>query len=481
MGGMSGSPQRRNDRYAPTYNPRWRNHPNFSYAQKPSGFQQPFSQRQHIQQPPISDSGMSLEDMVKSLADSTCQMRQDQQRFQQDQHRMQQDQQRFQQETRASIRTLEAQMSQLASSLSSFENSKRKLPFQVIPNPKDNASAMLLRSGKEVQSSKSEMDKGPRHLRKRRFAKAKKEESEKEISDIFRKVEINIPLLEAIKQLLKYARFLKGLCTNRNKLNLQDKVRVGENVSVVLQKKLQQKCKDPGSLKDTRVVIQLADRSNVYPEGVVEDVLVKVNEFIFPADIYIVDMNDKTSVNSAALLLGRPFMSTARTKIDVHEGTLSVEFDGETITFNIFDAMKYPDDTESVNYVSITNSIVQDHLEQNFMEEKLEFVLQQSKTNADVESEDEEDTLEAIMTLHSLPVLSDRSVDSFLPLPTSNERILPSVEQALELELNELSKHLKYAYLGDRNTLPVIIAKDLTAVQEEKLLRVLREYKPAIR
>ena len=131
-----------------------------------------------------------------------------------------------------------------------------------------------------------------------------------------------------------------------------------------------------GLLKDTRVVIQLADKSNVYPERVVEDVLVKVNEFIFPADFYIVDMNDDNSVNSAVLLLGRPFMSTARTKIDVHEGTLSVKFYEQTITFNIFYAMKYLDDTESINYVGVTNSIMQDHLEQNLMEDKLEFVLQ---------------------------------------------------------------------------------------------------------
>ena len=227
-----------------------------------------------------------------------------------------------------------------------------------------------------------------------------------------------------------------------------------------------------GPLKDTRVVIQLADRSNVYPEGVVEDVLVKVNEFIFPADFYIVDMNDDNSVNSTVLLLSRPFMSTVRTKIDVYEGTLSVEFDGEMIMFNIFDGMKYPNDTESINYVGVTNYIVQDHLEQNLMENKLEFVLQQSKTDADVESEDEEDTIKAIMSLHSLPALPHRSIDSFLPLPTSNERILPSVEQASELELKEFLKHLKHAYLGDHNTLPVSIANDLTTVQEEKLLRV---------
>ncbi|XP_027171496.1 uncharacterized protein LOC113771071 [Coffea eugenioides] len=163
-----------------------------------------------------------------------------------------------------------------------------------------------------------------------------------------------------------------------------------------------------GPLKDTRVIIQLTNRSNVYPKGGVEDVLVKVNEFIFYADFYTVGMNDNNSANSAILLLGRPFISTARTKIYVHEGTLSVEFDGETFTFNIFNAIKYPDDTESVNYVCVINFIVQDHFEQNLMENKMKFVLQQSKTNEEVESVDDEDIVEAIMSLHSLLAFPDR-------------------------------------------------------------------------
>ncbi|XP_027181627.1 uncharacterized protein LOC113780002 [Coffea eugenioides] len=290
-------------------------------------------------------------------------------------------------------------MSQLASSMSNLENGKGKLPSQVIPNPKENASTMLLRSGKKVQFSKSEAagvkdDQVSGELEKEkvstppdvpktfdinspfpgRLAKAKKEDSVKEILDTFRKVKINIPLLDAIRQLPKYAKFLKGLCTNRNKLNVQDKIKVGENVLAVLQRKLPQKCKDPDMtlnlepLKETRVVIQLTDRSNVYSEGVVEDVLVKVNEFIFPTDFYIVDMNDDTSVNSAVLLLDRSFMSTARIKIDVHE----------------------------------------DHFEQNLMADKLKFMLQQSKMNEEVESVDDEDTVEVIMSLHSLPAFPDR-------------------------------------------------------------------------
>ena len=48
-------------------------------------------------------------------------------------------------------------------------------------------------------------------------------------------------------------------------------------------------------LEETRVIIQLVDRSNVYPRGIVEDVLVQVNELMFPVDFYVLDMEDKAS------------------------------------------------------------------------------------------------------------------------------------------------------------------------------------------
>ncbi|KAI3454856.1 hypothetical protein Pfo_011519, partial [Paulownia fortunei] len=69
---------------------------------------------------------------------------------------------------------------------------------------------------------------------------------------------------------------------------------------------------------------------------------------------------------------------------------------------------------------------------------------------------------------------------SYIALPLTNERLLPSVVQAPTLELKPLPEHLKYVYLGEKETLPVIIAKDLTDTQESKLIRVLREYKTAI-
>jgi len=165
----------------------------------------------------------------------------------------------------------------------------------------------------------------------------------------------------------RYAKFLKELCTTIRQLVGNEKVSVGKNVSAVFQRKLPPKCKDPsvfsvpckirnlyfdkamldlgasnsvvprsvydklnlGELKKTSIVIQLADKSSIYPDGVLEDILIQVNELVFPADFYMMNMGD--ACHDIPILLGRPFLKTARTKIDVHEGALTMEFDGEVI------------------------------------------------------------------------------------------------------------------------------------------------------
>lgn len=185
-----------------------------------------------------------------------------------------------------------------------------------------------------------------------RFQLSNKAKEEKEILDTFRKVEVNIPLLDAIKQVPRYAKFLKELCTNKRKLRGNETVNMSENVSAVLQKKLPPKCKDPGvftipcklgnitvnramldlgasinvmpysifktlnvgPLQETGVVIQLADRSVVHPKGVLEDLLVQVNELVFPADFYVIDMEEDSHPKSTSILLGRPFFKNFKDK-----------------------------------------------------------------------------------------------------------------------------------------------------------------------
>ena len=66
------------------------------------------------------------------------------------------------------------------------------------------------------------------------------EEAEKEILETFRKVEVNIPLLDAIKQIPRYAKFLKELCTNKRKLKGSERISMGRNVSALIGKSVPQ-------------------------------------------------------------------------------------------------------------------------------------------------------------------------------------------------------------------------------------------------
>ncbi|XP_027166467.1 uncharacterized protein LOC113766476 [Coffea eugenioides] len=259
VGGVP-APRKSYDPYSNTYNQGWRDHPNFSYGNRPQnslsnrppGFQQPWQPKP---QPSSSNSGSSLEDIVKSLATIITQ---------------------FQQETRAGMKNLEIQISHMATAINRLESQVfGKLQSQPEANLR-NVSAMTLRSGKEVEgfklvNSKSKSDEEIeeegriRENPKVKFTlstpiksnlppfpckleKTKKQNKEKEILEVFRKVAINISLLNAIKQVPKYAQFLKNLCINKKKLRGDEQIVVGKNVSVILQRKLPPKCGDPVSV-----------------------------------------------------------------------------------------------------------------------------------------------------------------------------------------------------------------------------------------
>ena len=117
-----------------------------------------------------------------------------------------------------------------------------------------------------------------------------------------------------------------------------------------------------GPLQSTDVVIHLANRSVAYPAGFIEDVLVRVGELIFPVDFYVLNMEEGFSHGSVPIILGRPFMKIARTKIDVYAGTLSMEFGDIVVHFNILDAMKHPSEDHSIFHAEIIDQIVDDYM-----------------------------------------------------------------------------------------------------------------------
>ncbi|KAM2019958.1 hypothetical protein ACFX1T_022699 [Malus domestica] len=90
-----------------------------------------------------------------------------------------------------------------------------------------------------------------------------------------------------------------------------------------------------------------------------------------------------------------------------------------------------------------------------------------------------EELIEVVAALESSPKL-DGKYTNRESIPISTNKLLPSIIQAPILELKPLPSHLKYIFLGENETLPAIISSSLTAQEEEKLLRVLKEFKSAL-
>lgn len=102
-----------------------------------------------------------------------------------------------------------------------------------------------------------------------------------------------------------------------------------------------------GKLKDTFILVQLADKTIKYLIGIVEDMLVKVHVFLLPVDFVIMDIEEKLIDRRAlSLILGRPFLAMIGAIVDVKVGTFSMNVIGETVEFEIMHVKKAPDDTK---------------------------------------------------------------------------------------------------------------------------------------
>nr|KAJ0217469.1 hypothetical protein LSAT_V11C300153690 [Lactuca sativa] len=376
-----------------------------------------------------------LFDIVKSLATST---------------------QAFQNETKSSIKNLEQQVPQLVNSMRKLEaQTQEKFPSHTEKNLKHNACVVTLISGKNYKGPDQQEDE------EEEIAVEQEYEATKEVQKKDRHVESKVKITQSpfpsrLKKHEKKKRKTKILWISLERLRV-------------------------GPLKKG-VIIQLADPSLVHSKGVLVDVLVQVNELIFPSDFYVLDMGDDNSPNSASILLGRPFLKTARMKIHVYDGTLSMEFDGEVINLNIYDIMRYPDDVSAINFIDVIEPLSAKYFE-IANHESLALVLhgnmyinatQVLSENYVVDSEVQD------MSPHMDQQRKLRYGTQTLKLPVSKSKLFPSVVQAPILELKTLPEHLKLAYLGEKETLPVIISNKLSEKEESELIRILKEYKSVI-
>ncbi|XP_060957656.1 uncharacterized protein LOC133029180 [Cannabis sativa] len=308
-----------------------------------------------------------------------------------------------------------------------------------------------------------------------------------------------------------YVKFLKDILTKKRRLGEFETVALTEGCSAMLKSKIPPKLKDPGSFtipcsiggrdvgralcdlgasinlmpmsifkklgigeaRPTTVTLQLADRSMAHPDGKIEDVLVQVDKFIFPADFIILDYEADRDV---PIILGRPFLATGRTLIDVQNGELTMRVNDQKVTFNVFNAMRFPDEIEECSRISVIDSIVAEKFHKEAWKDE-KFI--SSFDELEDLSEDEDNQVAWVEPLQPIP--NFKKPFESLELKESNFKPpKPSIQEPPKLELKPLPSHLKYAYLGDNDTLPVIIASNLVVENEGALLEVLKKHKKAI-
>ncbi|KAL5572868.1 hypothetical protein UlMin_022465 [Ulmus minor] len=304
------------------YNQGWRNHPNFSW-----------SNNQNVQKPP---SDFQAQEKKPTMEEAFTQFMTRTNAFIDD------TQANFRNQG-ASIRNLEHQVGEISKLLT--ERAQGALPSNTERNPREEAKAITLKSGKELEKSKEvskqvieEDTSGPKDqdatttieqplLKPSSNAipfpqRLRKQNLDKQFSkfiDIFKSLHINLPFVDMLEQMPKYAKFLKEVLSNKRRLEANEKVMLTEECSAILQRKLLPKKLGLGEVKPTTGSLQLVDRSIKHPRGIIEDVLVKVDKFIFPADFIVLDIEEDREI---PLILGRHFLATGRTLIDVHQGKL---------------------------------------------------------------------------------------------------------------------------------------------------------------
>ncbi|XP_062080512.1 uncharacterized protein LOC133785277 [Humulus lupulus] len=396
----------------------------------------------------------------------------------------------------ASMKKIETQVGQLANAVNS--NQKGSFSSDTVVNPKESCQAVSLRSGKVLDegnvqaSSKEKVEPVVREVDKeeqakkqsgsdktdmkkdslpmyqppipypQRFQKKKLDEKFAKFLEIFKRIHINIPFADALEKMPNYKKlpqkvkdpgsftipctiggssFDKALCDLGASINLMP-LSVFKKLGV-------------GEVKPTTITLQLADRSLTYPRGVIEDVLVKVEKFIFLADFVVLDMEEDHEI---PIILGRPFLATGRALIDVQGGHLTLRVNNEEVKFNIYQALQQHDNTSTCHCVDSIEVVVEETMRKELCADPLQHCLNSSITQADLEKVNGEfvgdEVAECVMDLSAIPRASGIKVEETLCQAKEGEVEKEVVEKQ---DLKQLPDHLRYEYLGENFTCPVII------------------------
>ena len=319
-----------------------------------------------------------------------------------------------------------------------------------------------------------------------------------------------MPFTKVVTQMPLYAKFLKEILSKKRRFAEEGVVNLTATCSAAIKKNLPEKMKDPGSftipctiggfeitkalcdsgssinlmplsvarklslgeLTPTTVTLLMADRTMAKLEGVIEDVLVKVGKFVFSIDFIILDIEEDSQV---PLLLGRPFLVTGAALIDLQKGVLTLRVGEEAADFNLLQSLNNLDtdreDYKLVDNVYLNNSdcYYDCNAQLPINENEMNFQYLEG-VNSDFPH----------ISLHSTEKVLSLKQNSMDNGDKNEEKEFHQETSAEGLVLKELPSHLKYAYLELPKSKPVIIYARLSDAEEQKQLKILKNYQESI-
>ena len=294
-----------------------------------------------------------------------------------------------------------------------------------------------------------------------------------EMLEVLRQVKVNIPLLNMIKQVPTYSKFLKELCTVKKGLNVNKNAFLTEQVSAIIDCKTPMQYKDPGcptisvnvggisvekalldlgasvnlfsysmykqlglgELKPTSITLSLADRSIKIPKGTIDDVLIQVDRFYYPVDFVVLDTEPvAVGPNHVPIILGRPFLVTSNAIINRRNGVMQLTVGIMTLDLNIFHLGKRHMHSEEDDFEKVC--LIDTILGEQAKEQQVQDILTPELSECLVEQYEPQNI--------SLVQGYWRRKIEILPLLTGDEPREPQ-----QLELKPLPTDLKYAFLEE--------------------------------
>ncbi|XP_062100221.1 uncharacterized protein LOC133806104 [Humulus lupulus] len=408
----------------------------------------------------------------------------------------------------ATMKTSETQVGQLANTMKT--KMSRSFPSDTKKNPKE-CNAITLRSGKELDApivEKKKVDEIPINGEKeedkqkeeiprkeplvpnfgsitfpdnppkittplpfpQRFHKKAIDEQFSKFWNIFKKIHINIPFVYAFEQMPNYANFMKEVMSKKRKLEDYEIVKLTEECSAIIKRQLPEKLKDPGSCTfpcvigelhiekalcnlgakviATTISLQLANHSLTYPRGIIEDVLVKIDIFIFSVDVVVLDMEEDQEI---LIILGRPFLATGKALIDVYDGNFTLRVNAEEVKFNISNAMKFPKEQADCKRVDVINPCLRDFFKTMFHKDPLDLCLTTPISKEDLGVDlgmNDMEVVDSVFALEALPVEKEVSKkEDINKAPTVDKSSEKKNTTSDEHVLKQLPAHLRYALL----------------------------------